>query len=134
MTRLSRRGMTGVYQFDHKARRGSALILVLVAIIVIAVLATGAMMGSMQEYRASRNQLVEQRALTIAEYGANSQFDNWGTTRNAMSVGAIDSSAVGIATGDTARIAVMRLNGTTYSVASTGRASIGTGVIVGDVR
>ena len=111
----------------RRARRGSALLLVLIAMILLAVLSTSAVMGTMQEFKAGRNMLVQQRALTIAEYGLNGTLESWPTTRGTMAVGAIDSSKVAVATGDTARVAVMRLNGTTFLVSSLGRSSVGNG-------
>lgn len=111
----------------RRARRGSALLLVLIAMILLAVLSTSAVMGTMQEFKAGRNMLVQQRALTIAEYGLNGTLESWPSTRSTMAVGAIDSSKVAVVTGDTARVAVMRLNGTTFLVSSLGRSSVGNG-------
>ena len=112
-----------------RQRRGAALLITLIAISLLAVLSTGAILGSMQEYRAGRNSLVEQRALAIAEYGLNQQLSNWTAARNAMAVGAIDSMNVGIATGDTARVALTRLTNDLFSVVSVGRASVGNGTL-----
>lgn len=111
------------------ARRGSALVLVLVAMVVLLVLSSGAMFGSMQELRTSRNLAVQQRALTVAEYGMNAQLANWPSTRNGLANGAIDSTVVVVQTGDTARVRVQRLNARTFNVVSVGRASIGSGLL-----
>ena len=51
-----------------RVRRGMAVLLTLIAIILLAVLSTGAVMGSMQEFRAGRNSMVEQRAFAVAEF------------------------------------------------------------------
>jgi hypothetical protein len=100
-------------------------VLVLVAMVVLLVLSSGAMVGSMQELRTSRNLSVQQRALAVAEYGMNAQLANWPLTRNALANGAIDSTVVVVQTGDTARVRVQRLNARTFNLVSIGRASIG---------
>lgn len=112
-----------------RQRRGAALLITLIAIAMLAVLSTGALLGSMQEYRAGRNSLVEQRALAVAEYGLNQQLSNWSAARNAMSVGQIDSLRVGIASGDTARVSLLRLTSDLFSVTAVGRASVGSGTL-----
>ncbi len=115
-----------------RTRRGMALVLTLIVIVVLAALSTGAVMSSMQEYRAGRNSLVEQRAFAVAEYGLNREISNWKRSRNlpaptGMANGAIDSSSVFVAQGDTARVKVTRLNDNTFWVVSVGRANIGNG-------
>lgn len=118
---LARRG--------RRDRRGSALILVLIAMVVLLVLASGAMTGSMQELRTSRTLAVQQRALAVAEYGMHAQLANWPSTRNAMANGAIDSGVVAVQTGDTARVRVQRFNARTFNIVAIGRASIGNGYL-----
>ncbi|MBY0488451.1 MAG: hypothetical protein K2R93_01305 [Gemmatimonadaceae bacterium] len=112
-----------------RERRGSALILVLVAMVVLLVLSSGAMFGSMQELRTSRNASVQQRAQQASEFGLNQQLAQWGTTRNAMANGAIDSTVVAVQTGDTARVRVQRLNARTFNIVSIGRSAIGNGLM-----
>lgn len=104
-----------------RKRRGTALVIVLIAVVVLAVLSTGAILGSMQELRAAHNEQMAQRALTVAEYGLNQQLSNWTAARNQMANGAIDSSTVSVANGDTASVKVMRLNSRTYWIVSVGR-------------
>ncbi|MBY0488452.1 MAG: hypothetical protein K2R93_01310 [Gemmatimonadaceae bacterium] len=113
----------------RRDRRGSALILVLVAMVVLLVLSSGAMMGSMQELRISRTLAMQQRAQAAAEFGMTNELANWPATRSSMANGAIDSSVVVIQTGDTARVRVQRLNAKTYNVVSIGRAAIGSGLL-----
>lgn len=113
----------------RRERRGSALILVLVAMVVLLVLSSAAMFGSMQELRTSRTLAVQQRALAVAEYGMNAQLANWPATRNALATGAIDSTVVAVQTGDTARVRVQRLNARTFNIVSIGRAAIGNGLL-----
>ncbi|HYW30648.1 MAG TPA: pilus assembly PilX N-terminal domain-containing protein [Gemmatimonas sp.] len=107
-----------------------ALVLTLVVIIVLAALSTGAVLGSMQEFRAGRNSLVEQRAFAVAEFGLNQEISKWNRSRNlpppvGMAIGAVDSASVFVAQGDTARVKVTRLNDNTFWVVSVGRANIG---------
>jgi hypothetical protein len=115
-----------------RERRGVALIMALVVVVVLAILSTGAVLGSMQEYRAGRNALVEQRAFAVAEYGLNSEISNWNRGRNlpppkGMLIGAIDSSNVFVAQGDTAKVYIQRLTENVFAVRSLGRAAIGNG-------
>ncbi len=114
------RGVTG-------ARRGTALVLVLVAMIVLTVLSTGAILGSMEELRLAHNGQMEQRALAVAEYGLNQQVANWTSARNQMANGAIDSSKVIVSAGDTASVSVMRLNSRSFQIVSVGRTKGGSG-------
>ncbi len=114
---------------SRRARRGSALVLVLVAMVVLLVLSSAAMFGTMQELRTSRTLAVQQRAQAVAEYGMTNQLANWPANRSAMANGAIDSSVVVVQTGDTARVRVQRLNSKTYNIVSIGRAAIGNGLL-----
>lgn len=112
-----------------RARRGVALVLVLVVIVVLAVLASASMMAAFQEARSSRASQIQQRALTIAEYGLNLQLSNWNTTRNGLAIGAIDSSNVGLDVGDTAKVSIQRLSDRVFNVVSIGRAGINSGLL-----
>ena len=113
-------------------RRGAAVLVSLVAVVVLALLSTGAILGSMQEYRAGRNSMVEQRAFAVAEYGLNREIANWDRSRNlpppvGRAIGAVDSSPVYVAQGDSARVYITRLTESTFWVVSIGRAFIGNG-------
>ncbi len=113
-----------------RTRRGMALILTLVVVVVLAALSTGAVVSSMQEFRGGRNALVEQRAFAVAEFGLNSEISNWNRGRNlppprGMLIGAIDSANVFVAQSDTAKVYIQRLTDNTFWVRSVGRASIG---------
>ncbi len=117
-----------------RGRRGAALLVALIAVIVLAVLSTGAIIGSMQEFRAGRNSMVEQRAFAVAEYGLNKEIANWDRSRNlpppaGRAIGAIDSANVYVAQSDSARVYITRLSMNTYWVVSIGRASIGNGAL-----
>lgn len=113
-----------------ESRRGSALLLTLIAVVVLGALSLGATMSSLQEYRAGSASLVGQRAFAVAEFGLNHEISQWKRSRNlpapvGMAVGAVDSTSVFVAQGDTARVSVTRLNENTFWVVSIGRASIG---------
>ena len=109
-------------------RRGVALVTALFGMVVLAVIISGVFFTSTQEYRGGRNELVEQRSFAVAEYGLNSAISNWPRARNlpgGMAVGAIDSSQIFVASGDTERVKVTRLNDNSFWVVSEGQANMG---------
>lgn len=111
-----------------RARRGMALLTALFGIVVIALMISGAFFSSNQENRGGRNALIEQRAFAVAEFGLNSEVSNWDRSRNlpgGMAVGAVDSSRVYVAAGDTAHVSITRLTPTSFWVMSEGMANIG---------
>ena len=113
-------------------RRGAALLVALIAVVVLALLSSGAIIGSMQEFRAGRNSMAEQRAFAVAEFGLNREVANWDRSRNlpppaGRAIGAVDSSPVYVAQSDSARVYITRLTMNTFWVVSVGRASIGNG-------
>jgi hypothetical protein len=112
-----------------RERSGSALLLVLVAMVVLAVLSSASMMSAFQEARSSRAAQIQQRAVAVAEFALNQQLSNWRPQRQGMAVGAIDSIAVGVDLGDTAIVRVQRLTSTDFNVVSVGRAGIGNGLM-----
>jgi hypothetical protein len=65
-------------------RSGVALITALFGVVVLAVMMSGMYFTSNQEFRGTRNALVEQRAFAVAEYGLNSEISNWDRSRNVM--------------------------------------------------
>ncbi|HEX6315579.1 MAG TPA: pilus assembly PilX N-terminal domain-containing protein [Gemmatimonadaceae bacterium] len=109
-------------------RKGVALITALFGVVVLAVMMSGMYFTSNQEYRGTRNALVEQRAFAIAEYGLNSEISNWDRSRNVLNtfpIGSIDSNQVYVAVGDTAWVKVSRLTDNTFWVVSEGLANMG---------
>src|SRR5690606_35086068 len=124
----TRQGQRGV----ARERRGVALMLAIVMIVVITLLVIGGFFTSTREYRGGRNALVEQRAFAVAEYGLNAEVSDWNTGRNltegsgGMAIGARDSLTRYVADGDTAFVSVTRLTDNTFWVISDGRASMGT--------
>jgi len=113
---------------DENQRRGIALITALFGVVVLAVMMSGMYFTSNQEYRGTRNALVEQRAFAVTEFGLNSEISNWDRARNQLinfGIGAIDSNQVYVAAGDTAWVKVTRLTDNTFWVVSDGRANMG---------
>jgi hypothetical protein len=110
-------------------RRGRALPTALMLLVVLSTLAAGAFTASRQTYRGGRNTLIEQRAMSVAEFGLNEQVANWNTEWNlpaprGLSVGSVDSSRLWVAAGDTSRVRITRLTDMLYHVEAIGRASI----------
>lgn len=107
----------------QRERRGFALTLALLAIIVVGALVAGGYLGAVQEYRIARNTLVERRALAATELGLDTVYAMWNKTWNGVRTGtmrvlsyrATDGSWV-----DTVRIT--KLNQLSFLVVSEGRA------------
>ena len=114
--------------FHGSERRGFALAVSMMAIVVIGALIAGAFFASTQEYRVGRNTLVGQRAFSVAEYGLNKEISQWDRGRNlpgGMDVGEVDASPVHVVDGDTAFVTITKLNENTFWVVSEGQASMG---------
>ena len=110
-------------------RRGLAMPMALLVLVVLTTLAASAFTAARQTFRGGRNTLIEQRAMAIAEYGLNQQVANWPTQLNlpaprGLAVGRVDSTNVWVAAGDTSRVRITRLTNMLYHVESIGRASI----------
>ena len=113
---------------EEGERRGVALITALFGVVVLAIMMSGMYFSSNQEYRGTRNALIEQRGFAVAEFGLNSEISNWDRRRNqpqVFPIGSIDSNEVYVASGDTAWVRVSRLTDNTFWVVSEGRANIG---------
>lgn len=111
-------------------KRGAALIIALFSVVLLATIVSAAAFVSQQEYRGSRNTLVEQRAFAVSEYGLNAEISNWPRDRNlpppvGMMVGALDTTRVYVASGDSARVSIKRISDNAFWVISEGRANIG---------
>ena len=63
-------------------RRGAALLIALFFVVILATIVSAAAFVSQQEYRGSRNTLVEQRAFAVSEFGLNTEISNWPRGRN----------------------------------------------------
>lgn len=110
-------------------RRGVALITALFAIVVLAIIISGVFFTSTQEFRGTRNALVEQRAFAVSEFGLNSEISNWDRSRNlpgsGFTVGSIDNNQVYVSEGDTSWVTVTRVSDNGFWVVSEGKAHMG---------
>jgi hypothetical protein len=107
----------------RRERRGFALALALIAIVVIGAMVASGYLAGVQDFRAGRNAVVQQRAFAAMELGLDSAYASWnkswnsvktGTTR-VLTYGATDGSWV-----DTVR--VTKLNTLSFLIVSEGRA------------
>jgi hypothetical protein len=108
-------------------RRGFALAVAMMAIVVIGALIAGAFFASTQEFRIGRNTLVGQRAFAVAEYGLNKEISEWDRSRNVpggMPTGTVSANHVYVAGDDTAYVTITKLNDNTFWVVSEGQASM----------
>jgi hypothetical protein len=106
-----------------RSRRGFALAMSLLAIVVIGAMVAGGFMAGMQYYRIGRNSLVEQRSLAATELGLDSAYAMWSKTWNTQPVGTITTLSYSATDGswvDTVRIT--KLNQLSSLIVSEGRA------------
>jgi hypothetical protein len=102
-------------------REGMALLLALVLIVIISSIIAGTFVAATQEFRVGRNGLVQERALTAAEYGLNRVLAQW--NRGAMpakNAGDTLKFVDAVGNGATAVTTVTKLNTNTYLVVSEG--------------
>ena len=70
------------------SRNGFILVAALVALVIIALLVTGAFFASGQEMIVARNELRDQQAFSFAEYGAAKALESWNASaHDSMTVG-----------------------------------------------
>ena len=112
----------------HTSRRdGFALATALVAIVLVGLLIAGSFFGSTQEFRAGRNALQQERAITAAEFGQAQVLDQFNTdAARAMARGQVATQTIAVQSGTTASVAVTKLNTLTFLVASEGTTAMGT--------
>ena len=104
-------------------RRGFALAMSLLAIVVIGAMVAGGYMAGVQYYRMGRNSLVEQRAMAATELGLDSAYATWNKSWNTQATGTVTTLAYSAPNGtwvDTVRIT--KLNQLSSLVVSEGRA------------
>lgn len=113
--------------FHTRPRKGFALAVAIVAIVLIGLLIAGSFFGSTQEYRSGRNALYQERALAAAEYGQTLVLSEWNSANAlAMGKGQVVTRTVTVQDGAIASIDLTKLNMLTYSVVSEGRVAAGT--------
>lgn len=109
-------------------RKGIALVIALVAIVVIGALIAGAFFASTQEYRIGRNSLIQESAHAASEHGNSYYFRNW---NNGWVTGLKDGDTlirVDASNGVKSGVMMTKLNMNTYWVVSRGRTGVGGGV------
>src|SRR5687768_8242570 len=108
-------------------RRGIALVTAILGILVIGALISGIFFASNQNYRAGRNSLYQERALTAAEFGQNAILSNWNVdTAFLMAVGAMRTRTINVQNRANAEVTWTKLNKLTFWVVSEGRTELGT--------
>ena len=107
--------------------RGFALPMVMIALVLIGALISGAYFLSQQEFRTGRSTLTEQGAFAVAEYGMGSAIKNWDRQQNVdMAIGGMRGpDTVRMANGNFAVIRISRLNEFTFWAVSEGFAANG---------
>jgi hypothetical protein len=109
------------------ARRGLALITVMLAIMVIGALVAGIFLAANQDHRAARNSLYQERALTTAEFGQNAILRDWNVdTAFLMAVGATRTRTINVQNRANATVMWTKLNRLTFWVVSEGTTEAGT--------
>ena len=121
-------------RFAKANREGFALAVALFAMVIIGGIIAGAFFASNQDYRSSRNTLLQERALAAAEFGLNQVINNWdGNWNTQFATGSTGGGTTYLLTGQTSgpsdrsTITVTRLNDLTFWVVSEGQAGSGTG-------
>lgn len=114
-------------QMTSAPRRGIALVTAILGILVIGALIAGVFFASTQNYRASRNSLYQERALTAAEFGQNAILRDWNIdTAFALPVGGMRSRTVNVQNRANADVKWTKLNKLTFAVVSEGTTEAGT--------
>jgi len=120
----------------RRDRRGVALLTALLGVVIVTAMIVGGFFASTQEFRAARNQLVEQRSFAVAEYGLNYEISDWDRGRNlnppapgAMAIGSSVVKSRYVAGDDTAFVTISRLTPTTFWVVSEGKSQMGNGAL-----
>jgi hypothetical protein len=106
-----------------RQRRGIALTMALLAIVVIGAMVAGGYMAGVQYFRIGRNSLVEQRAMAATELGLDSAYALWNKSWNTQATGTVTTLAYRAADGswvDTVRMT--KLNQLSFLIVSEGRA------------
>ena len=125
----ARTGPAGIAGSGARPRRGLALVLAIVAIVVIGALIGGAFFSSTQEYRIGRNSLVEQRAFAAAEMGVNRALLQYGPGSGSLIPTTLATQGqqqvmppIVTPTGDVANVRVTRLSNNAIWITSEGSA------------
>lgn len=107
----------------RRERRGFALAMSLMAIVLIGAMVAGGYLAGVQYYRIGRNSLVEQRALAATELGLDSAYAMWNKSYNTQANGTVTTLSYRATDGswvDTVRMT--KLNQLTLLIVSEGYA------------
>ena len=106
-----------------RSRRGFALAMSLLAIVVIGAMVAGGYMAGLQYFRMGRNALVEQRALAATELGLDSAYATWSKSWNTQAIGTITTLVYSATDGSwTDTVRITKLNQLSSLIVSEGRA------------
>jgi hypothetical protein len=109
-------------RFHLRNRDGMAMATAVLAIVLIGALIAGTFFATTQEYRATRNALGSQRALTAAEYGPNMLIRDWNLAWNqTMKTGNSFRRIYVPASGVVDTVVLTRLRHNMFYASSTGR-------------
>ncbi len=118
-----------------KRRKGFALAVAMVAIVVIGALIAGAFFTSTQEYRIGRNSLMDQRAFSAAETGVTQPVQGWLKSLNVtMAIGATRLDTLTIPGGSYSVRRVTKVDSSTFWVMSDGYAGTRVGPLASSHR
>ena len=116
-------------------RKGFALAVAMVAIVVIGALIAGAFFTSTQEYRIGRNSLMDQRAFSAAETGVTQPVQGWLKALNvSTAIGATRLDTLTITGGSYAVRRVTKVDSSTFWIMSDGYAGTGVGPLASHHR
>ena len=120
----SRRSRAGTSRLRN--RPGFALMMAMGAMVILAVLIAGSSYISLQESRLGQNQLVQSRAIAMAEYGLNKIQADWDKTPNLqMNNGESYNMSYSVTGQGSCNVRMTRLNDETFWLVSEGRATGG---------
>ena len=104
------------------SRKGFVLVASLVALIVIALLITGAFFASGQDFAVTRAELRDQQVFAYAEYAAAHAFENWdASARGLMSIGQTQTAQSTTDSPFESTVLVTRLDTLIYAITSEAR-------------
>jgi len=104
------------------SRAGFVLVAALVALIVIALLITGAFFASGQDFAVARAELRDQQVFAYAEYAAAHAFENWDVSARAlMSIGQTQTAQSMTDSPLEATVLVTRLDSLIYEITAEAR-------------
>jgi hypothetical protein len=106
----------------RRSRSGFVLIATIVALVIIALLVTGAFFASGQDFAVSRAEIRDRQLFSYAEFAATHAIDNWSSVdRERMTIGETMSSAASVDFPLESKSFVTRLDSTVFWVVGQAR-------------